>query len=61
MPEPVRSPRCQPFSIGPTERAMAGMLTVVRAQQHGGRGLDAADGQHHAVERVAIKRLNEPR
>lgn len=28
VPEPVRSPRCQPLSIGPTDRAIAGMLTV---------------------------------
>ncbi len=32
VPEPVRSPLCQPLSIGPTElRAMAGMLTVAAA------------------------------
>ena len=31
VPEPVRWPLCQPFSIGPTESAMAGMLTVAAA------------------------------
>ena len=31
VPEPVRSPRNQPFSIGPTESAIAGMLTVAAA------------------------------
>ncbi len=31
VPEPVRSPLYQPLSMGPTERAMAGMLTVAAA------------------------------
>src|SRR5262245_35300446 len=31
VPEPVRWPLCQPFSIGPTERAIAGMFTVAAA------------------------------
>ena len=31
VPEPVRCPLYQPFSIGPTERAMAGMLAVAAA------------------------------
>jgi hypothetical protein len=28
VPEPVRSPSCQPLSIGPEFSAMAGMSTV---------------------------------
>ncbi len=31
VPEPVRSPLYQPLSIGPTDRAMAGILTVAAA------------------------------
>ena len=31
VPEPVRSPLCQPLSIGPTDSAMAGILTVAAA------------------------------
>src|SRR6187431_1343249 len=31
VPEPVRSPLYQPLSIGPTDNAMAGMLTVAAA------------------------------
>ena len=36
VPEPVRSPLCQPFSIGPTESAMAGMFTVAAAIRQAG-------------------------
>ena len=31
VPEPVRSPRNQPLSIGPPESTMAGMSTVAAA------------------------------
>ena len=31
VPAPVRSPRYQPLSMGPTDSAMAGMLTVAAA------------------------------
>ena len=31
VPEPVRLPLCQPLSMGPTESAIAGMLTVAAA------------------------------
>ena len=31
VPEPVRSPSCQPLSIGPELIAMAGMSTVAAA------------------------------
>ncbi len=31
VPEPVRSPLCQPLSIGPTDSAIAGMFTVAAA------------------------------
>ena len=31
VPDPVRSPSCQPLSIGPPERTMAGMSTVAAA------------------------------
>src|SRR5579863_6612429 len=31
VPEPTRSPSYQPLSIGPTESAIAGMLTVAAA------------------------------
>ena len=36
VPDPVRSPLCQPFNIGPTESAMAGMLTVAAAIKQAG-------------------------
>ena len=36
VPEPVRWPLYQPFSIGPTESAMAGMLTVAAAIRQAG-------------------------
>ena len=36
VPEPVRSPRCQPFSMGPTESAIAGMFTVAAAMRQAG-------------------------
>ena len=35
-PEPTRSPLCQPFSIGPTESAMAGMSTEIAAIRQAG-------------------------
>ena len=35
-PDPARSPRCQPFSIGPTEKASAGMPTVAAAIKSAG-------------------------
>src|ERR687893_341777 len=31
VPDPARSPLYQPFSMGPTDSAMAGMLTVAAA------------------------------
>ena len=36
VPEPVRSPLNQPFSIGPPESTMAGMLTVAAAIRQAG-------------------------
>jgi hypothetical protein len=36
VPEPVRSPWCQPFSIGPPDRTMAGILTVAAAIMQAG-------------------------
>ena len=36
VPEPVRWPLYQPLSIGPTESAMAGMLTVAAAIRSAG-------------------------
>jgi len=36
VPEPVRWPLCQPFSIGPTDSAMAGMFTVAAAIKQAG-------------------------
>jgi len=36
VPEPARLPLYQPFSIGPTESAMAGMLTVAAAIRSAG-------------------------
>ena len=35
-PEPTRSPLFQPFSMGPTDRAMAGMSTVAAAIRQAG-------------------------
>ena len=55
----MRSPLYQPLSIGPTESAMAGMLTVAAAIRQAGRGLVAADGQHDAVERIAVEHLDQ--
>ncbi len=36
VPEPVRSPLCQPLSIGPTDNAIAGILTVAAAIRQAG-------------------------
>jgi hypothetical protein len=36
VPEPVRRPLYQPFSIGPTDSAMAGMFTVAAAIRQAG-------------------------
>ena len=36
VPDPVRSPRNQPFSIGPTENAIEGMFTVAAAIRQAG-------------------------
>jgi hypothetical protein len=36
VPEPVRSPLCQPLSIGPTDSAIAGILTVAAAIRQAG-------------------------
>ena len=36
VPEPARSPSNQPFSMGPTDRAMAGMFTVAAAISRAG-------------------------
>ncbi len=36
VPEPVRLPVCQPFSMGPTDSAMAGMFTVAAAIRQAG-------------------------
>ena len=59
VPEPVRSPLCQPLSMGPTDSAMAGMFTVAAAIRQAGCGLVAADGQDDAVERIAIEHFDE--
>ena len=57
VPEPTRSPRNQPFSIGPPETRIAGMSTLRRAHQQRRRGLVAAGEQHHPVDRVGAQRL----
>ena len=36
VPLPVRSPLCQPFSIGPTDSAIAGIFTVAAAIRQAG-------------------------
>ena len=36
VPEPVRWPWCQPFSIGPPESTIAGMFTVAAAMMQAG-------------------------
>src|ERR1700726_2936243 len=36
VPEPVRSPLCQPFSIGPPDSTIAGILTVAAAIRQAG-------------------------
>ena len=36
VPEPVRLPWCQPFSIGPPDSTMAGILTVAAAIRQAG-------------------------
>ncbi len=60
VPEPVRSPLYQPLSIGPTESAMAGMLTVAAAISWDGVVLSQPGGQHHAVDGIAEQRLHQP-
>src|ERR687893_2066619 len=44
VPEPARWPLYQPFSIGPTESAMAGMLTVAAPMSSAGVGLSQPVG-----------------
>ena len=36
VPEPVRSPWCQPLFIGPPDSTIAGMLTVAAAMMQAG-------------------------
>ncbi len=36
VPDPVRSPLCQPFSIGPPDSTIAGMFTVAAAMMQAG-------------------------
>src|SRR3546814_20342060 len=38
VPDPVRSPRCQPLSIGPPDSPIAGKLTVAAALHAAGVG-----------------------
>src|SRR3546814_7250772 len=46
VPDPVRSPRCQPLSIGPTDSAIAGMLTVAAAISAAGVVLSHSSEAH---------------
>ncbi len=59
VPEPARSPFHQPFSIGPPESTIAGMFDGRRRHDRGRRGLVAAGGEHHAVERIAEQHLDQ--
>ena len=59
VPEPVRSPRCQPLSIGPTDKRDRRNVDGRRRHQQRRRGLVAADGQHDAVERIAVEHLDQ--
>src|ERR1700743_2767412 len=59
VPEPVRSPLCQPLSIGPTDKAIAGIFTVAAAMRAGGGGLCATDRQHHTIERITIQHFDQ--
>ena len=55
VPDPVRSPPDQPFSIGPPDSTIDGMFTVAAAIRQAG----AAGGQHDAVDGVAVERLDQ--
>ena len=59
VPEPTSSPSCQPSSIGPPDRMMAGMSTVAGGHDPGRRGLVAAGGEHDGVDRIAVEDLDQ--
>ncbi len=59
VPEPVRSFLYQPLSIGPTEEGYGGDVDRRGGHERGWRRLVAADGQHHAVERIAVENFDE--
>ena len=61
VPEPTSSPSCQPSSIGPPDSTMAGMSTVEAAMIRGRRGLVAAGGEHHRIDRIAVQDLHQAR
>ena len=61
VPEPVRSPLYQPLSIGPTDSAMAGMLTVAAAISCDGVVLSQPVVSTTPSMRVAEQRLHQPR
>ena len=57
VPDPTRSPRNQPFSIGPARDEDRRNVDRGRAHEQRRRGLVAAGEQHDAVERVGAQRL----
>jgi hypothetical protein len=59
VPAPVRSPLCQPFSIGPDGERDRRNVDRCRGHQAGRGGLVAADGQDDAVDRIAIEQFDE--
>jgi hypothetical protein len=50
---------CQPFSIGPPDSTIAGMLTVAAAIMQAGVVLSQPVGQHHAIEGIAEQDLDQ--
>src|SRR3546814_6781653 len=61
VPDPVRSPRCQPLSIGPTDSAIAGMLTVAAAISAAGVVLShpvVSRSEEHTSELQSLMRIS---
>ena len=55
----MRWPLYQPLSIGPTDKAIAGMIHRRRRHQACRRGLVAADRQHDAIERITEQHFDQ--
>ena len=59
VPEPVRSPLMPAVEHRPDRQRDGRDVDRRGRHQAGRRGLVAADGQHHAVERIAVEHLDQ--